>query len=65
VRASLPPASVVVSPDLGGAKRAERVARLLERPLAIVHKTRGERGVVVHQVLGDVIVASAIRHDTF
>ncbi|RPH67942.1 MAG: ribose-phosphate pyrophosphokinase [Myxococcaceae bacterium] len=54
VRASLPPASVVVSPDLGGAKRAERVARLLERPLAIVHKTRGERGVVVHRILGDV-----------
>jgi len=54
VRSSMPPASVVVSPDLGGAKRAERVARLLERPLAIVHKTRGERGVVVHQVLGEV-----------
>ena len=54
VRSSLPASSVVVSPDLGGAKRAERVARLLGRPLAIVHKTRGERGVIVHRVLGEV-----------
>jgi len=54
VRSSLPASSVVVSPDLGGAKRAERVAKLLGRPLAIVHKTRGEHGVIVHRVLGDV-----------
>ena len=54
VRSSLPASSVVVSPDLGGAKRAERVARLLGKPLAIVHKTRGEREVIVHRVLGDV-----------
>ena len=54
VRSTLPAASVVVSPDLGGAKRAERVAKLLGKPLAIGHKTRGERGVVVHRVLGEV-----------
>lgn len=55
VRPSLPRESVVVSPDLGGAKRAERVARLLGLPLAIVHKSRQSgTEVVVHRVLGDV-----------
>lgn len=55
LRGTLRPDAVVVSPDLGGAKRADRLARALERPLAIVHKTRqsGE-AVVVHRVLGDV-----------
>jgi ribose-phosphate pyrophosphokinase len=31
---------VVVSPDLGGAKLAERYARALHRPMAVVHKAR-------------------------
>ena len=54
-RPSLPGAPVVVSPDLGGAKRAERVARALGAPLAIVHKIRrGGNEVAVHEVLGDV-----------
>lgn len=55
VRSLLAPGTVVVSPDLGGAKRAERVAQLLGLPLAIVHKERrnGER-VAIHGVLGDV-----------
>jgi ribose-phosphate pyrophosphokinase len=40
VRPTLPPHAVIVSPDLGAAKLAERYARLLQLPLAIVHKTR-------------------------
>jgi ribose-phosphate pyrophosphokinase len=55
MRPSLPPDSVVVSPDLGGAKRADRVARVLGLPLAIVHKSRlSAHEVAVHRVLGDV-----------
>jgi ribose-phosphate pyrophosphokinase len=54
-RPFVPPGSVVVSPDLGGAKRAEKVARLLELPLALVHKSRrSAQEVFVHRVLGDV-----------
>lgn len=54
-RPSLAPEAVVVSPDLGGAKRAQWVANALGLPLAVVHKARrsGEE-VTVHQVLGDV-----------
>lgn len=55
VRPFLPRDAVAVSPDLGGAKRADRFARALGLPLAIVHKTRQDgRSVVVHRVLGDV-----------
>jgi ribose-phosphate pyrophosphokinase len=36
----LRPNSVILAPDLGAAKLAERYARVLERPVAIVHKTR-------------------------
>jgi len=55
VRPTLPQGAVAVSPDLGGAKRADRFARALGVPLAIVHKTRQDgRSVVVHRVLGDV-----------
>lgn len=47
--------SVVVAPDLGAVKRAREYARLLQLPMAIVHKTRlnGER-VEAHDVIGDV-----------
>jgi ribose-phosphate pyrophosphokinase len=47
--------SVVVSPDLGGVKRAREYARLLGLPMAFVHKTRlsGE-AVEAHGVIGDV-----------
>lgn len=44
----------IVSPDLGGAKRAERVALALGRPMAIIRKWRDQdvrRGV---EVLGEV-----------
>ena len=46
---------VVVAPDLGAVKLAERYARLLDLPVAFVHKTRisGEQ-VEAHGVSGDV-----------
>lgn len=46
---------VVVSPDLGGVKLAERYARALSRPMAVVHKTRlSGREVEVHGIVGEV-----------
>jgi ribose-phosphate pyrophosphokinase len=46
---------VVVAPDVGRAKLAERFARLLDLPLAIVHKRRRATGdVEVRGVVGDV-----------
>lgn len=47
--------SVVVAPDLGAVKRAREYARLLQVPMAFVHKTRlnGEE-VEAHGVTGDV-----------
>jgi ribose-phosphate pyrophosphokinase len=47
--------SVIVSPDLGAVKMAERYAALLGLPVAIIHKTRitGER-VKVQRIVGDV-----------
>ena len=47
--------SVVVAPDLGAVKRAREYARLLQTPMAFIHKTRldGEE-VEAHGVIGDV-----------
>ncbi|HUY20458.1 MAG TPA: ribose-phosphate pyrophosphokinase [Candidatus Binataceae bacterium] len=47
--------SVIVSPDLGAVKLAERYAGLLRRPLAVAHKIRlsGEE-VTVHGIVGEV-----------
>lgn len=47
--------TVVVAPDLGAAKLARAYARLLDAPIAVVHKTRldGE-AVEAHAVMGDV-----------
>lgn len=47
--------SVIVAPDLGAVKLAERYAELLRRPLAIVHKIRlsGEQ-VTVRGIVGEV-----------
>ena len=47
--------SVVVAPDLGAVKRAREYARLLQVPMAFVHKTRlsGE-DVEAHGIIGDV-----------
>jgi len=55
VRPVVDPRAVVVSPDLGGAKRAERFARALGLELAIVHKSRQSgKEVTTHGLLGEV-----------
>ena len=47
--------SVIVSPDLGAVKLAERYARLLDLPVAIIQKSRiSGRDVTVRRVIGDV-----------
>jgi len=51
----LGPDCVVVSPDLGGAKLAERYARALGRPMAVVHKARlSGHEVEVRGIVGEV-----------
>lgn len=57
VRANLPDDVVVVSPDAGRVKVAERYAQALETSLAIVHKTRlkGQKHAVeAREVVGEV-----------
>ncbi|HEU5480833.1 MAG TPA: ribose-phosphate pyrophosphokinase [Candidatus Tumulicola sp.] len=53
--------SVVVAPDLGAVKLAERYARYLDLPLAVVHKVRlsGEE-VEVRGIIGDVAGLSPV-----
>jgi ribose-phosphate pyrophosphokinase len=53
--ANVAPQSVIVAPDLGAVKLAQRYARALEMPLAIINKTRvsGEE-VEARGVVGDV-----------
>jgi ribose-phosphate pyrophosphokinase len=55
VKTAAPPDAVVVAPDLGAAKLADRYAAHLGLPVAIVHKTRisGE-AVRVQRITGDV-----------
>jgi ribose-phosphate pyrophosphokinase len=53
--------SVIVSPDLGGAKLARAYAAKLDLPVTIVHKTRvSGRSVEVEDVVGDVKGKSCI-----
>lgn len=48
-------AAVVVAPDLGAVKLAERYASLLRRPVAVVRKSRVSGGLVeAHDLVGDV-----------
>jgi len=48
--------AVIVAPDLGAVKLAERYAQLLRRPIAIAHKTRlSGRDVKVHAIVGEVV----------
>jgi ribose-phosphate pyrophosphokinase len=55
LKADLPVQSVVVSPDVGGIKRAELVASVLKLPVAVVHKQRTSGSQVqTHGVVGDV-----------
>lgn len=51
----LGPRSIVVAPDLGAVKLAERYARALELPVAVVHKERLSGSEVrAQRVIGDV-----------
>jgi ribose-phosphate pyrophosphokinase len=53
--ADLPKDAVIVAPDLGAAKLADHYARLLELPVAIVHKTRlSAEEVSVRRITGEV-----------
>jgi len=55
IRSSLPEGAVVVSPDLGAVKLAERLAERLGLPMAVVHKIRTSGANVKAQgVVGDV-----------
>jgi ribose-phosphate pyrophosphokinase len=55
VRSHIQGPSIVVAPDLGAVKLAERYARQLDLPLAIVHKSRLSGDTVsVRQIIGDV-----------
>ena len=55
VRFSVSRNAVIVSPDLGAVKMAERYARILDLPVAIVHKTRlSGAEVAVQRIVGDV-----------
>jgi ribose-phosphate pyrophosphokinase len=55
LKAARPEDGVIVAPDLGAARLADRYGRLLELPVAIVHKTRlGPEQVRVSHVTGDV-----------
>jgi ribose-phosphate pyrophosphokinase len=52
---SLPADGVVVAPDLGAVKRAREYGRLLQLPMALVHKRRVSGDIVEAQgVIGDV-----------
>ena len=54
-RSSIHGDAVIVSPDLGAVKMAERYAKFLDLPVAIIHKSRvsGEE-VRVQRIMGDV-----------
>ena len=55
VRPSVHKDAVVISPDLGAVKMAERYARLLNLSVAIVHKSRVSGAeVTVQRIVGDV-----------
>jgi ribose-phosphate pyrophosphokinase len=55
VSVGLPPQTVVVAPDLGAVKLAERYAYALNLPVAVLHKTRrGPRTVSVRALTGEV-----------
>ena len=55
VRSSVHKDAVVVSPDLGAVKMAERYAKLLNLSVAIIHKSRvSGTEVSVQRIVGDV-----------
>jgi ribose-phosphate pyrophosphokinase len=55
IRPSVQSNTVIVSPDLGAVKMAQRYARILDLPVAIIHKTRiSGAEVSVQRIVGDV-----------
>ena len=55
---------VVVSPDVGGARRARRLAKILDVNIAIIDKRRPEHGVAeIMNIIGDVEGKNAILFD--
>jgi ribose-phosphate pyrophosphokinase len=55
LKGRIPPNSVIVSPDTGGVKRADLFARLLDLPIAILHKRRASaHEVEMAAVIGDI-----------
>ena len=55
VRSEAVEQSILVAPDLGAVKLAERYSRILNLPVATIHKTRlSGREVKVHQLVGEV-----------
>ena len=54
-RPSIGERAVVISPDLGAVKMAERYAKLLDLPVAVIHKSRiSGQNVRVERILGEV-----------
>jgi len=52
---------VIVAPDVGGAKRARRLAKLLDAPLAIIDKRRPEHGKSeVLNIIGEIDAKNAV-----
>ncbi|HEX5333912.1 MAG TPA: ribose-phosphate pyrophosphokinase [Cellulomonas sp.] len=61
VRPALPADAVVVAPDLGATKLAERFASLLNAPVAVVRKTRVSGSAVrAEELVGDVAGRAAV-----
>lgn len=55
IQPDIPPNAVIVAPDLGAVKLAERYAKLLQLPLAFVRKSRLSGDTVrVDKIVGDV-----------
>lgn len=55
VRSSKVEQAVLVAPDLGAVKLAEQYSRILDFPVATIHKTRlSGREVKVHRIVGEV-----------
>lgn len=52
---TVPADAVIVAPDLGAVRLAEKYSHLLNRPMATIHKARlGPEAVEVRQLVGDV-----------
>ena len=63
LRERLPDDVVVVAPDAGAVRRADRYARRLGAPVAVLHKRResGTETAVTHVVSDTPLLAAALR----